>query len=1018
MVELTKWEKAAEGLIQAIRAAVDLREWRVGKTLRHAERPGFDDRHWPLHKGSLTWCAAEGPRALRKRLVIPAIIEGIPARGSRVGMTFLNTAATEIYLDGRRIYAHRFWADQRATSVPLIARADPRVTHVLTLKCPSGMAGFAASLSIPAVDEGLFELNCMREQLRLARYLVKSHPSARLREALLAAGRILSVKNLAARDWPGIRAEIRSAEAALAPFRAPARKLQLYLVGHAHLDMNWLWTYADTVATAIRDARTVTALMREYADLTYSQNQTHILRILETKRPALFREIRRRVREGRYEVLANTWVEGDLNMAEGESLVRHLLLARDYTQRKLGVVSDVLWEPDTFGHPATLPTLMADAGIRSYFFSRCGNRYPVFRWRAPDGAEVTAFDSWPSYCAEIKPEIMVPRLISYHERSKLARMLFVHGLGDHGGGPTREDIERKRAMENKPVMPTMRFSTARNFFNSIHGARVPIVRGELNPTFEGCYTTHGDIKKANRECQRALLTLETLDAVAGLHRRGGPRADTGDLWRDTLFNQFHDIFDGCAIRSSYDYSLALARRVRRRAASLTERKMKALTTRRAPRAVAVFNPLGWTRDAPVECRAPRDVKDGCWTLRDEAGQAIPAECRQGRLQFTATQLPAFGLRGYRVAERAPRPRAAVAYRPSAYPEPQGWTFETPLYSMVIDPRGGLIKKLRDKACGRDVIASFDPWWDPAVWGAETCGNRLDVYWETPHQMSAWLMGTVYRVDTLLDAQTVRWKAEAFRTVISIRQTYRRSRLQRRIILYPHLPFVDFEVDVDWRENGGPREGVPVLRAGFYLALKNPKAFFEAPFGTVERPTARHEYPALKWAAFNEGDYWVALLNREKHGYNVDGNNLALTLLRNAYDPDPRSDTGRHMISYRLLFGKLDPLTIARSAAEYEMAPVVQPGRRTPGDNGPSCQVHGDVLVTSLKPTMKGNGLAVRFVEVKGRAQDVRIRFRRPPAQAFLSNVLENENRRLPLRRDGTVRVKVRPHALTTLIFRF
>jgi alpha-mannosidase len=1013
--ESSTWEAGADGLIRTIRDRLDLRAWRVGSDLGRAADPGLDDRKWPLRNADELGCPAEGPRALRARFSLPGVIEGLPVVGESVGVRFLVATEMELHLDGSRVYGHRFWADRRVAVLPLLDAVVPDRPHVLAIRCPSGIGPFAMSLSLSLVDDALFALVCMREQLRLARHLAGPPRAAELRRSLDAALRLLSVERLSRRDWPGIRADIQAAEAALEPFRAPARAVEVHLVGHAHLDMNWLWNYDDTVDTALRDAATVRDLMREHPDLTYSQNQAHILQIVERNRPDLFRDIRRRVKSGRYEVLANTWVEGDLNLVEGESLVRQMLLARDYTRRKFGRVSDVMWEPDTFGHPATMPTLLADAGISSYFFIRCGNGHPVFRWRGPDGGEVIACDSAPSYGAEIRPEILIPRLIRYRERSGLARMLFVHGVGDHGGGPTREDIGRKRAMEEKPVMPSLRFSTARAFFDSLRGVRLPVESRELNPTYEGCYTTHGDIKKANRECQRALLTLEALDAVAVLRGgRSSPRSGPDALWRDALFNQFHDILDGCAIRSSYDYSAKLAADVRRRAATRSERAMNRLSRRGSPRDVTVFNPLGWVRDAQVVSRAPRGVDDGSWVLRGGDGEPVVAACGGGELRFQASGLPPFGFRHYRVAERAaPRP-PAIAFRESEFPQPRGWSFETPFLSLVIDPRSGSIKKLRDKVCGRDVIAVSDTWWDPAAWDSDAAGDRFHVGWETPHRMSAWLQGTVYRVDTLLDAQSVRWASEGDRTAITIRQRYRRSRLTRRIVLRPDRPWIDFEVEIDWREKGGPKEGVPVLRTGFRMAMNRPRAHFDIPFGSVERPANAQEYPALKWAALNEGDYWVALLNREKHGYHANGSTLALTLLRNAYDPDPASDTGKQTVSYRLLFGKLDRLKLARAAMEYEMDAVVRSGRR-PLTDAPPCEVQGDVLVTSLKPALSGDGLVLRFVEMNGRPQRVRIRFARPPASVRRSNVLEDEGRPLRVHPDGTARLVVRAHSITTLV---
>jgi alpha-mannosidase len=1021
------WRSGADALIRALRDGLALTAWRFSHNLRGAERVDLDDRTWERRTAPLSWSCAEGPRVLRAVYVVPERLEGVPLAGSRIHLHFLHLSWAQLFVDGRKVYEHRFWADTRLAEFPIVENAVPGNRHVLVFKSlgTEGSGSFHANLRIEPVNDALFEIQAVRCQLDLARCLADWERSALLRRALADACACLDPAALAARDWPAIRRQLAAVESALEPFRPAAQRYTCHLIGHAHIDMNWLWPYSDTVDICLRDVATATNLMRKHPDFTFSQSQAKVYQIVQERRPALLREVRRRIREGRWEVTAATWVEGDLNMAKGESLARHLLYAREYATRMLGAASAVCWEPDTFGHPATLPTVLADAGLGGYYFIRCGKRLPLFRWQGPDGRSVLAYDSRTSYGVAADAEVIADKFAEFgarYHRLGVRDFLLVYGVGDHGGGPTELDIRKVRALRLKPVMPRLEFSTATRFFAAVRPfvARLPKVAGELNPTYEGCYTTHADIKRANREGQRALLELETLAALAWPRHPGRLRSDLRRLWQDFLFIQFHDILDGCAIPATYRDAARRVRSVLRRADVLRQKALARLLA--GPDSgrpcVHVLNPLGWERDALVELECPRGLAAPLEAIGPD-GCALPVEKHGRRIGFHARALPAWGRRTYVLRPGTAAPAASVRLG-----DPQAWLqdgliFDLPLYTLIVDRHTGLIKRLRDNRLGRDLILTQDSWWDPSVWGQERCGGRLAVDWEKPHVMSAWLTGSVVRTDHLFNADSVTHASDACRTVVTVKQRYRESTLERRMILYPDRPYVDFELDVDWQEPGGPQAGVPVLRTEFTFNLDRPRAWFDIPFGVIERPTIRREWPALSWAALQERDYAVALLSRDKHGFRVDGASLGLTLLRNAYEPDPASDLGRHHMAYRLLFGRLTNLDLARAAADYEQPVVAQTGRAAgPDEWSGLVRVSGHVLVTALKPALAGNGLVLRLADVLGRRQRVTLSFRKRPAEVRLANVLEQPGPRLPVDRAGRVRLDVHSRALVTILMRW
>ncbi|MCD6219890.1 alpha-mannosidase, partial [Candidatus Calescamantes bacterium] len=781
----------------------------------------------------------------------------------------------------------------------------------------------------------------------------------------------------------------------------------IHLIGHAHIDMNWLWTYEDTKITCLRDFSTVLNLMEEYPDLTFSQSQAHIYRIVEEENPKLLEKVREKVRKGRWDVTASAWVEGDLNMAEGESIVRHILYTRKYTQEKFGRVSKIMWSPDTFGHPITIPTILKNADIRYYYFMRCGKGLPLFRWKGKDGSEILAFNS--VYNNRIDSDTILPLFIDFYQRYRIGEMMFVYGVGDHGGGPTRMDIERKKNLDEKPLIPRLEFSTTEKFFAQIEKftSQLPVVEDELNTIFEGCYTTHSDIKKANRECEMSLLVLEAIGSIASLQGFNYPGKEIEDMWQITLFNQFHDILDGSAIHASYDYSNQIAQSVMGNFKNLLKKATKSLVGKEGEESIFVFNPCGWSRDGLVEFEIPKHLKRKEIHLEGIGGKKISVEVKDSRGIFKAEEIPGYGYKSFLLR------KGKIEYEKKLHGRGKG-LWENPFYTIEIDENTGLIRRIYDKKNKREVITpckSIQE--DPGSWWAETGGNLVKVLWEKPHPMSAWIIGNIYRVENLIDAENIRIEENSMNTMVNVSRRYRDSRLTQRTIIYSDFPYIDFELEVDWKEAGNKEAGVPMVRVNFHFNMESAKPFFEVPFGAFSRRNEPREYPTLKWAALKEDDYWVGILNREKYGYYVDGSNLSLTVLRNAYEPDSLSDTGYQKISYRLYFGKIDELDLSRKAQEFNMGMIVERGRSRQPEEFSLFKVRGEVMVTCFKKALNEDAYILRISEVKGKRENCRIDFYRLPRSIYITNLLEQEGKELEIK-DSSVEIEIPPYSLMTL----
>jgi len=720
-------------------------------------------------------------------------------------------------------------------------------------------------------------------------------------------------------------------------------------------------------------------------------------------------------------------------MADGEAICRHIIYSRKYITERFGkrVQPEIMWSPDTFGHPVTIPTILNHAGIKNYYLMRAGYRYsaggfkyPLFLWKGPDGGKVLVLNSL--YNNQITPEKVCQVAVEFEKRYSLKESIFVYGVGDHGGGPTRKDIERKRRLEQKPAIPNLVFSTTKRFFTLVRNKKdYPVVKEELNPIFEGCYTTHGDIKKANRNCENSLLALETFSVLANLLGKRYPEKELEEWWRIALFNQFHDILCGSAISESYRYSLKLANRVSFDSQKLITETLNYLSesvdTTGEGYPIIIFNHLGWERSEVVEFELPQQLRGKKVWAEDRGGKKFPVQEIGKKALFFAWKIPAFGYKTFWLKEANRREKENT---PVIFGSIEEGFLETELYRMELGLDTGTIRRLYDKKRGREVLQRCSSVAeDPSSWWAEYSGNLLRLFHERPHPMSAWIIGNIFRIEHLFDREEMKLlEFGPVRWIVSVKRKYNYSRIEQQTILYPNLPWVDFKVIIDWQEKGSIYQGVPMLRVNFRTAFKNPRAEFEIPFGWQDRTGEGRELPSLKAVSLSEAGYRVCLLNREKYGYLVEGNNLSLTLLRSSYEPDSLPDVGEHKIDYRLLFGRIDKSELTRQAISYNRSLFVCVARvhsgRLPCEHS-FLQFHSKNCVpTSLKKSLDQKGLILRFYEVNGKKDKVSLRFYFPVKGLWQSNLLEEKGRRVSLNlKKKPLMLGINPRSLNTLKIR-
>ena len=570
------------------------------------------------------WAPSQSEALFSRQIVVPESIEGVEVDGSSLELEVVLLGGT-LYVNGRPVMVDESWIDSRAVPIVLSerVRAGERFHIGICVPQGGGLGVFTVSLlRYSKVAEVMFQLNLVRQQFAFARYLVEQSVDRRGEWEILLDEAIgtLSVSALENNDWEAWQDSADRALKLLEPLKEAAKEYRVHLIGHAHIDMNWSWGWPETMDVARRDFTTVNNLMDKYPDFRFSQSQAALYKAVRQHYPDLFESIKKRISEKRWEVTASTWVEGDLNMASGESLVRQLLYTGRYTEKELGVRSEVCWEPDRFGHCASYPQILKKSGVKCYYFCRVGGSETLFWWEGIDGSRVLAINDFRWYTGTNDPDKITSVAIDTDKRYGLKSALWVYGVGDHGGAATARDIESAMRIDLAPLVPQAKLSTVREFVDEVsrYLDRLPVVKRELNTIFEGGYTSHGDIKKLNRKGEHLLLSAEALSALAAMEGLASYPADAyRNAWERLCFHQFHDILCGCAIGETYADAREELDKLFEGIEQIRDTTLRTVADQVADQLegrpgtrVTVFNPLGWERDDVVSVHLTDALKDG------------------------------------------------------------------------------------------------------------------------------------------------------------------------------------------------------------------------------------------------------------------------------------------------------------------------------------------------------------------------------------------------------------------------
>jgi alpha-mannosidase len=741
----------------------------------------------------------------------------------------------------------------------------------------------------------------------------------------------------------------------------------LHMIGNAHIDPVWLWQWPEGYQEVRATFQSAVDRLDEYPDFVFTCDSSLFFQWVQESDAELFQEIRRHVAGGRFQIVGGWWVEPDCNIPGGESFVRQALYGQRYLRETFGVTATVGANLDSFGHNATIPQILAKSGCDSYVFLRPGPKEkeldaPLFWWESPDGSRVLAYRIPHEYCAP-KDDLgeHVEKAVASLPDTDEDYAVF-YGVGNHGGGPTKANLEQIARLGLRP-------SSLRAFFDSAsrNGDR-PVVGGELQHHSPGCYTTHSGIKRWNRRAESLLLRAEKWCAVAdSLGLRPYPREELEQAWKLVLFNQFHDTLAGTSIEPAYEdardqlgHASSLGANAFNAAAQSIARQI-AIEQEDEMRPVVVFNPHPWPLRADVEL-------EYTWTralghhVVDDDGEPVPMQLTRplttmsgmrSRFAFSV-DVPPLGYRTYRVRLGTVEGEAVGC---------SDTHLENEHLRLELDPRTGRIAKLVHTGSGADLAA-------PRAKHAVVVDDRSDT----------WGHGVVAydREEGEFECTGVRLlESGPVRGIVRVESRYGSSTLREDYVLSADAPYVDVRVALDWQEP------LKLLKLRYPTSVATDRATFETPYGHLERPAGGDEEPGQSWVDASGGGRGLTVINDAKHGYDVRGGDIGISVVRSPVWAwhDPREleeggdveymDLGRQSFRVRLVphAGDWRDADVVRRASELNGPPFVLietfhdgplPQRRSFASDG-----GGDVVLGVVKRGEDG-GWAARAYETAGR----------------------------------------------------
>ncbi len=771
--------------------------------------------------------------------------------------------------------------------------------------------------------------------------------------------KLVHAMNQALDAYRGDPSRAREALKALAPvwqWHARGSAPRCTAIGHAHIDVGWLWPVRESIRKAARTFSSQLRLMERHPEYRFGASQPQLYQFIKDRHPGLYARIRQAIREGRWECQGGMWVEADNNLPSGESLIRQFLHGKNFYRDEFGVEVRNLWLPDVFGYNGNTPQIMRICGCDFFLTQKLSwntvNKplYNTFRWQGIDGSQVvTHFPPENDYNSSLAASQLCRAQDRLQESAQFPEFLSLFGMGDGGGGPNEEHVLRGRMLQDWEGSPRLSFGFAQPLFDRMldHQQELPLWQGELYfENHRGTLTTQARTKRNNRKGEERLGQAEALCSL--LPATEYPRQALDRIAKTILLNQFHDIIPGSSIDQVYQRTQQEHAQCLEELARLLQEAGKALL---APRkeGVTFFNALSSPYRRAL--RIPREAaaRGGEW--RDLQGNPVPVQREASGALLAQATVPAWGFLTLVAREGAGETPATC--------QDQELVLENGEMAYRFDAQGRLLSA-RDCRTGEEFL--------------EAPGNAFHLYHDETAIYDAWNVDPWYRGEEIPWEPTILQPAfretGPVRDVLHFQLGFAQSRLALEVSLEKGSRCLEFQAKIQWHESH------KMLRVAFPTAIRSPKAAFQIQYGVMERAThdntsweqVQFEVCAHKFADLSQPERGVALLNDGKYGHSVKGGVMELNLLRSPKWPDFQADQGEQEVTYALLphAGSWEEAPVYQEAAQLNRAPWPFPGLSAQALSLPMAVEGEGVSWEVLKRAEKSEDWILRLVETRGR----------------------------------------------------
>ncbi len=773
----------------------------------------------------------------------------------------------------------------------------------------------------------------------------------------------------------------------------------VFCIGHTHIDVAWLWTYAQTKEKAQRSFSTVLSLMERYPEYKFMSSQPQLYEYLKEESPETYERVKKAVAEGRWEPEGAMWVEADCNLISGESMIRQILFGKRFFREEFGKESEILWLPDVFGYSAMMPQILKKTGVSAFVTSKISwndtNMMPhdTFLWQGIDGTEIfsyflTAQDShlnnpvrYTTYVGNITPRQVLGTWERYQDKAYNSSVALTFGYGDGGGGPTEEMLEAQRRTARKipgipktvPAHPSEFIKTAKeNFEKNIKLLpETPRWVGELYlENHRGTYTNAAKNKKFNRKSELLLGRAEALTAFGMLMGREYPEKEFRSLWHDVLLNQFHDVVPGSSIKEVYDDTDKMYERILSGGEKLFDSAFLSLAKNiNTKKGLLVYNPNSLAASGRVNA---------------------------GGEEIFVRDVPAFGWKNI------------VPEKKECSVKTGGLTAENEFFRLELSENGAMTS-LYDKRNARETVKK------------DSGGIRYVLCEDRPFNHDAWNIERyagykTYEAEGKAEISTF---SDGASKGFTVKTVIGKAEITEKIRLYDETDRVDFNVHVLWNEDHY------LLRKVFPFDVKTDKLNCDIGMGYVERAghdntswdEAKFETVMHKWADVSEPGFGVSVINDSKYGVGSRGGEIAVSILKAASYPNPESDRGEHTFGLSVYphGGRFTESRLFHHAYEFNN-PLIA---KECGDNEGSLPGEFSLLgargaiIDTVKKAEDSDDIIIRLYEPEGKRTKAKIDFGFDFKEAYFTDISENEEKKAEVI-SGTIETELSPFEIVTL----